>query len=449
MQQAGSRRGLRPGTFWIDGPDTAPTAIWARFPGDRSPDDARVEVGRRDVLFGPIWRRSVRAVRRRRAVGAPSHRGLPAAARREPRADGARCAPAAAAARSRTWRSSGRTAPASTPPAAGTCSGACAPTTTGSSAGWATGRGVTIEDGAAVGNNWKGYDPFWEAGGGKWDRTTGLVIRRHYAAWNDGPGIWLDADNDRNTIEGSLVEHNTMAGLMLELRTTRTLVQHNVARRTRWRGWTGSGLLSQAASRNVILHNTVVENAGIGVWLRLDDSRRAPRRLDDGHRQPHRRQRHRPARGARDRRRGGVAGHARHEPHRRQRLRHRRRPSAGGTARRSSPTRPAAPARRRSSCARTRSATGAARPASTAPRCRCGRAAARAATRAVGSACPRPARRVRRRCSPAPWARRRSACVASAGASETGESAAGNRAREPGRRRHGRPALGAPYRWRR
>ena len=63
---------------------------------------------------------------------------------------------------------------------------------------------------------------------------------------------------------------------MLELRTTNTLVQHCVVANTRWRAWSGTGVLSQAASGNALVHNTVVENGGSGVWLRLDPGRRAP-----------------------------------------------------------------------------------------------------------------------------------------------------------------------------
>ncbi len=136
--------------------------------------------------------------------------------------------------------------------------------------------GVLIEDSQAVGNNWKGHDPFWEAGGGKWSETRGTVIRRHYAADNAGPGIWLDGDNADNTIEGCRVERNAMAGIMLELNTTRTLVQHTLVAGTRRLGWTGTGILSQAASHNVYLFNTVVGSEGTGLWLRLDPDRRAP-----------------------------------------------------------------------------------------------------------------------------------------------------------------------------
>lgn len=136
--------------------------------------------------------------------------------------------------------------------------------------------GCVIEDGSAVGNNWAGHDPFWEAGGIKLSHTTDTVVRRHYAAHNDGPGIWLDIDNARNTIEGCLVVGNEVAGIMLELNTTETLVQHNVVAATRWRSWSGAGVLTQAASRNAVLHNTLTANQGTGLWLRLDPSRRAP-----------------------------------------------------------------------------------------------------------------------------------------------------------------------------
>ena len=136
--------------------------------------------------------------------------------------------------------------------------------------------GVLIEDSQAVGNNWKGHDPFWEAGGGKWSETRGTVIRRHNAAGNAGPGIWLDGDNTGNTIEGCRVERNAMAGIMLELGTTQTLVQHNLITGTRRIAWTGTGILSQAASNNVYAFNTVVGSAGTGLWLRLDPDRRAP-----------------------------------------------------------------------------------------------------------------------------------------------------------------------------
>ena len=275
LLQATSRQSLAPGTFWVEGPDTAPVAYWVRFDGDRSPSAARPEIGRRDVLFGPVGADPYAECG---SAGQPGH----------VRVVGFTLRHAANRAQTGALCAGGRGSRVEDVAVEWTNGTGIDASGDGhvflraradhnGQLGWmGHGRGGTIEDGSAVGNNWKGYDAFWEAGGGKWDRTSDLVIRRHYAAWNGGPGIWLDGDNDRNTIEGSLLVANAGAGVMLELRTSRTLVQHNVVRGTRWLGWTGSGVLSQAASANVIVHNTITGSEGIGVWLRLDDERRAP-----------------------------------------------------------------------------------------------------------------------------------------------------------------------------
>lgn len=140
-------------------------------------------------------------------------------------------------------------------------------------------EGCLFDGNEAVGNNWKGYDPYWEAGGGKWIRSRNTIIRRHLARDNDGPGIWLDTNNDGLVIERSRAVQNSVAGIMLENATVGTVVRNNVVYGTRWDGWSGTGLLSQAASRNVIVHNTFVANEGTGLWLRLDPERRN----EDGH----------------------------------------------------------------------------------------------------------------------------------------------------------------------
>ncbi len=124
-------------------------------------------------------------------------------------------------------------------------------------------------------NNWKKHNPFWEAGGGKFVRTKNTVIRDHIAANNDGPGIWFDIENEDNTIEYSRLTGNLVAGIMLELATVRTLVRRNLVVDTRYHGWSGSGLLTQAASHNIIVHNTFARNRGNGVWIRLDPDRRS------------------------------------------------------------------------------------------------------------------------------------------------------------------------------
>ena len=270
------REDLRPGTFWAEGPPEAPRRLVAQFPGDASPAEAgTVEVAVRASLFLPLgsdpyadcgapetpgWLRVVGITFRHaanRAQWGAFCAGSRGALMEDVRVEWTNGLGVDASGTGHTFL---RTE-----------------ADLNGQMGW--GGACTdclIEDGSAVGNNWKGYDPLWEAGGGKWVQTSGTTIRRHLAAYNDGPGIWLDIDNRDNTIEGALVVGNEVAGVMLELRTTGTLVQHSTIVGTRQREWSGAGILSQAASDNLLLHNTVVENEGTGVWLRLDPDRRAP-----------------------------------------------------------------------------------------------------------------------------------------------------------------------------
>lgn len=125
-------------------------------------------------------------------------------------------------------------------------------------------------------NNWKGHPPLWEAGGGKWVYSTGSTWTHNVVHHNGGPGIWLDIENHDNVIQDNYVYGNHGAGIFLEYKTTGTLVRNNLVAATRTLAWTGTGILSQAASHNTITHNTVVGNEGGGVWIRLDPNRRAP-----------------------------------------------------------------------------------------------------------------------------------------------------------------------------
>lgn len=270
------RKDLEPGTFWADGPPQVPVRLVARFPGGAEPADVSpVEVAVRTVLFAPYtddpysdcgapgtpgWLRVVGITFRHaanRAQWGAFCAGSEGGLIEKVRVEWTNGLGIDASGKGHTYRHSGADI--------------------NGQMGWGGScSGCLIEDGSAVGNNWKGHSPFWEAGGAKWIQSSEMTIRRHLSAFNQGPGLWLDGENQNNTIEGALVVGNEVAGIMLELETVGTLVQHNVVAATRWRAWSGSGLLSQAASRNLYLHNTVVENEGTGLWLRLDPDRRAP-----------------------------------------------------------------------------------------------------------------------------------------------------------------------------
>ncbi len=268
-----------PGTFFVEGSDTAQQAILARFQGDKTPSEAgTIEVAHRTVLFQPTgenlypdcgdtdtpgWLHVVGFTFRHatnRAQWGAFCAGSEGSLVEDVTVEWTNGAGVDGSGLNHIFRH-------------------VAANNNGQIGFVAACDGCLFEDTEAIGNNWKGYDPFWEAGGGKWHNTHQTVIRRHTATDNRGPGIWLDGNNSQNTIESSVALRNDVAGIMIELQSTRTLVQHNLVVDNRWRGYSGAGILSQAASRNAFVHNTVVRNEGGGIWIRLDPDRRA----EDGH----------------------------------------------------------------------------------------------------------------------------------------------------------------------
>ncbi|MEO1725506.1 MAG: right-handed parallel beta-helix repeat-containing protein [Bacteroidota bacterium] len=275
MRAVPDRAALRPGSFWVDGASEDPRSIWARFPSDRAPASFRsIEVAVEPHLFAPLGSNYYAECGDADMPGWIRLAGV-------------------------TFRHATNRAQWGV-----LCAGSVGGLVEDVTVEWTNGSGIDpggrqhvfrrvraldngqigwsgscldclFEDCEASRNNWKGYDPFWEAGGGKWSHTQRSIFRRFRALDNDGPGLWLDIENYDNVIEGTYAEGNSIAGIMLEYETRRTLVQHNVAVETRWNAWSGAGLLSQAASENVIVHNTFAGNEGHGLWLRLDPDRRA------------------------------------------------------------------------------------------------------------------------------------------------------------------------------
>lgn len=120
-------------------------------------------------------------------------------------------------------------------------------------------------------NNWAGYDPFWEAGGTKFARTTDLTVRGNHVHHNRGPGLWTDWDNLDVLYEGNTVELNAGPGILHEA-SYDAVIRRNVVRRNGFgaafeRAFDGAGI-GVNTSRNVeIVGNTVSRNRqGIGIF---------------------------------------------------------------------------------------------------------------------------------------------------------------------------------------
>ncbi|HEU4321205.1 MAG TPA: right-handed parallel beta-helix repeat-containing protein, partial [Acidimicrobiia bacterium] len=102
----------------------------------------------------------------------------------------------------------------------------------------ASGRNMVIEGNRIAYNNTQGYDPIWEAGGAKFIKTSGLVVRNNHVHDNKGPGLWTDTDNIGCLYEANLVEKNTREGIFHEI-----------------------------SYDCVIRNNTVRDNAKAGIWI--------------------------------------------------------------------------------------------------------------------------------------------------------------------------------------
>jgi len=119
-------------------------------------------------------------------------------------------------------------------------------------------------------NNRAGHDAFWEAGGGKWTGSRNVRFLRYTAEGNDGPGLWFDGDNIDLSVAFSRFTDNLAAGLFIELNSEGVTVERVTAEHTRRLGWTGAGILIQAAGTATITESLLRENDGAGIWLRLD-----------------------------------------------------------------------------------------------------------------------------------------------------------------------------------
>jgi len=126
-----------------------------------------------------------------------------------------------------------------------------------------TGERTLVEGVEIAYNNYAGYSWGWEAGGTKFSRVKGLVVRDSCIHHNDGPGLWSDIDNIDVVYEGNKVFSNEGDGIKHEISLDAIIydnvVAHNGGGFDSWL-W-GSQILIQN-SRNVRVLSNVVEVSG-------------------------------------------------------------------------------------------------------------------------------------------------------------------------------------------
>ena len=117
-------------------------------------------------------------------------------------------------------------------------------------------------------NNYANFDGGWEAGGGKWLKTSKLTVSGNDVRDNVGHGLWTDTDNIGTRYVGNTVVGNTRAGIFHEASYDAVIADNVVTGNGRSvKGWVdGAGILVNSSGNVRIEHNRLAGNGdGIGL----------------------------------------------------------------------------------------------------------------------------------------------------------------------------------------
>jgi parallel beta helix pectate lyase-like protein len=139
------------------------------------------------------------------------------------------------------------------------------------------GKDIRIEANRIWSNNFRGFDPGWEAGGVKIAESEGVILRGNHVHDNDGSGLWCDGECHDVIYERNLVEDNRNIGIFHEI-SFNAVIRDNVVRHngTANRVWFWGSNIVLAASQDVQVTANVVEvdPGGCAIML-IDQGRRA------------------------------------------------------------------------------------------------------------------------------------------------------------------------------
>lgn len=124
---------------------------------------------------------------------------------------------------------------------------------------------VTISASDFHGNNWRNFNPYWEAGGVKWSAAATGTVDGSHVYDNNGPGIWLDhasGDASSATISGNWLSGNGREGqIMIEVSPHVRVVNNVVWNDGRIVDPNIRGIYISESSDALVLFNTVVATA--------------------------------------------------------------------------------------------------------------------------------------------------------------------------------------------
>ncbi len=127
-------------------------------------------------------------------------------------------------------------------------------------------------------NNTAGYDPGWEAGGGKASRVLRLTFEANDSWANDGPGLWCDVDCRDVTFRDNRVWDNSRPGIFFETSTGATITGNRAwGNGFGWPAWGwGGGIVVSSSGRANVTNNVVAWNADGIVVISQNRSDSAP-----------------------------------------------------------------------------------------------------------------------------------------------------------------------------
>lgn len=96
------------------------------------------------------------------------------------------------------------------------------------------GEDTLIEGNEIAYNNIAGFDPGWDAGGTKFSRAVGLIIRNNWVHHNHGNGFWSDGNNFNTLYENNIITDNSRDGIEYEISYNAVIRNNTVERNGRF-----------------------------------------------------------------------------------------------------------------------------------------------------------------------------------------------------------------------
>jgi len=126
--------------------------------------------------------------------------------------------------------------------------------------GGGAGAGILIENVEIAHNNYAGFRIGWEAGGTKFVRVNGLIVRNSCIHNNDGPGLWTDVDNIDVQFSNNWVFDNRGDGIKHEISYRAKIFGNTVSRNGHEKlNWLWRSQILIQNSQDVEVYDNIVE----------------------------------------------------------------------------------------------------------------------------------------------------------------------------------------------